>query len=313
MAIVVVCIGCNRQLNVPDKHRGRRVACPNCKAMLDIPAASSESLDADPQPPPARPGWMTKIPRPSKVETPNEELPVTPVVAPIRPIKEAAIVPTAPSPRTSLAPVPKSTVLSFPNDTAGSFYPPYVELPSIRDPKLAQVPDLIQFQTLRRGEQQLKAYRIRVLRPKFPWIYLLICLLFWPLLVTVPFVILYYVLRSRGHTFLYLTTQRLVIVELSQGTFGREQTVLNYSLASVSGFNLFAQRGIKRFLDFIKYKEKRTFYISIITNTQAGFALGSENTMNSLYDPGTDAVTLCSELDSLVLAIKAGRLQGAGQ
>lgn len=121
------------------------------------------------------------------------------------------------------------------------------------------------------------------------------------LLVTLPI----HFLRSRGHTFLYVTGKRLIIVELLDGPLGRSQAVLNFGLETIAGFEVLAQHGLHKFLQMVTVKEKRTFYISIKTRTFATFALGSENAMNSEFDPGQDAVALCSELDSLVLSIKS--------
>jgi hypothetical protein len=111
--------------------------------------------------------------------------------------------------------------------------------------------------------------------------------------------------RKRGHTYLYLTNHRAIVLEVSRGLLGRDQTVLNYSLRNVAGFTMHAQRGLKKFLNLILLREKRTFYLSIITRTSDSFHIGAVNARRSQFDPGPDAVSLCSELDSHVLALKS--------
>jgi hypothetical protein len=128
------------------------------------------------------------------------------------------------------------------------------------------------------------------------------------LAVPVLGVILFHLGRSRGHTFLYLTSQRVIVLEVSRSLVKRSQTVLNYSLSNVAGFTLHAQRGLKKLLNLILLKEKRAFYLSIITRTSDTLQIGAVNTRGGRFDPGRDAVTLCGELDSMVLAIKAGKI-----
>jgi hypothetical protein len=112
------------------------------------------------------------------------------------------------------------------------------------------------------------------------------------------------VFAMRGHTFLYLTNQRLVVLELEQGVFGRRQAVCSFSVGDVAGFQLMAQRGLSKFLGLLTLSEKRTFYLSITTKTSNSFAIGAVTTRRSNYSPGRDAVALCGELDAQVLALK---------
>lgn len=188
--------------------------------------------------------------------------------------------------------------------TATDVIPPYVGIEGIEEPVLSSIPDLSLFQQLADGESVKRGYDIRVRKPKFPW------LLFWVTLITVvmPLAlwIWYSVWPKRGHTFLYITDRRIVIVELEQGFTGRGQTVLNYNNEDVAGFQVYTQHGVWRLLDMIKLRERRTFYISLLTGSSAVFTLGALNARRSNYDPGPDAVTLCAELDSTLLAIKAG-------
>ena len=215
-------------------------------------------------------------------------------------------------------------------------FPPYVHIEGIRNPNLAGVPALEQFQELAESERLVRSYAIRVRRPKVPWVALTIIAIF--VLAVVASVvggalgnigvaelgILLVVLlilggssaavllrRRRGHTYLYLTDRRIVIVELEEGFSGRNQTVLNYNIKDIAGFQVYTQRGIWRLLNLLKLREKRTFYIGLLTGSRASFALGAINSQNSQYDPGRDAVTLCAELDSTLLAIKAGMTVGS--
>jgi len=184
-------------------------------------------------------------------------------------------------------------------------YPPYVSIVSIQDPALADVPAIERFQELQQGERVVKDYHIRIRKPKFPWLVFLVGLVLY-ILPGVLVILWHFLGRRRGHTFLYLTTKRVIIVELSEASFGRDQTVLNYNIEHVSGFTLFAQRGIRKFLAFITLREKRTFFISIVTRSVASFALGARSTRGSEFEPGRDAVALCSELDGTLLAIRSG-------
>ena len=188
--------------------------------------------------------------------------------------------------------------------TATDAIPPYVVIEDIEKPDISSIPDLALFQQLADGETVERSYDIRVRKPKFPW------LIFWLTVVSVviPLVlwIWYSVWPKRGHTFLYITDRRIVIVELEQGFTGRGQTVLNYNNEDVAGFQVYTQHGVSRLLNMIKLKETRTFYISLLTGSSATFTLGALSARRSAYDPGPDAVALCAELDSTLLAIKAG-------
>jgi hypothetical protein len=96
----------------------------------------------------------------------------------------------------------------------------------------------------------------------------------------------------RGHTFLYLTNQRVIVLELSQGTFAREQSVCHFSLEDICGFQLLAQRGLKKLFGLLLLKEMRTFYLGITTRTCMNVQIGAVNVRRSEFDPGRDAVAL---------------------
>lgn len=180
----------------------------------------------------------------------------------------------------------------------------YTAIEDIEDPGISSVPDLSLFQQLADGETVKRSYDIRVRKPKFPW--LIFVVTFITVLAPIVIGVWYAYWPKRGHTFLYLTDRRIVIVELEQSIAGRHQTILNYNNDDVAGFQVFTQSGVWRLLDMIKLKEKRTFYISLLTGSAAGFTLGALNTRRSSYEPGRDAVSLCAELDGALLAIKAG-------
>ena len=86
---------------------------------------------------------------------------------------------------------------------------------------------------------------------------------------------------------------------------GRDQTVLNYSLRNVAGFTMHAQRGLKKFLNLILMRESPRFISPSSRAPSDSFHIGAVNTRHSQFDPGPDAVSLCSELDSHVLALKS--------
>jgi hypothetical protein len=213
-----------------------------------------------------------------------------------------------------------------------SAVPPYLAIPTITDPKLAEIPPVDRFQVLHPGEALVKSYQIRVRRPKFPWILMIIGIVpavffivlsllaaghdraaesfFWVLGLTFLSIALvsvggFFLFRLRGHTFLYLTNQRIIVLELSQGTFAREQFVCHFSLDDICGFQLLAQRGLKKLFGLLLLKEKRTFYLGITTRTCMNVQIGAVNVRRSAFDPGRDAVALCGELDAKVLALNA--------
>ena len=108
------------------------------------------------------------------------------------------------------------------------------------------------------------------------------------------------VFRQRGHTFLYLTNRRLVVLELSEGIWNRSQTILNFNMRDICGFQLLAQRGLRKLLGILLLHEKRTFYLSIAMRTNCNVSIGAVSTRRSRFEPGGDAVTLCGELDAQV-------------
>lgn len=220
--------------------------------------------------------------------------------------------------------------------------PLYLRVPSITDPELRSIPALESFQVLNPGEQLVKSYQIRVRRPKFRWDALLLALVLCApagialcavllnsltdkmhihrardeqlmlgglvgsvFVVLVGGIALFLLMRVRGHTFLYLTNQRVTILELEEGLFRKHQAVCNFSLDDISGFQLLAQRGLLKLLGLLLLKEKRTFYLAITTRTCANVEVGAVRwRRGGKYDPGRDAVALCSELDSKVLALR---------
>jgi hypothetical protein len=48
MAIEFHCPHCNRQIRTPDEHAGKRGKCPQCQAVVEIPAASAAPDELDP-------------------------------------------------------------------------------------------------------------------------------------------------------------------------------------------------------------------------------------------------------------------------
>ncbi len=209
--------------------------------------------------------------------------------------------------------------------------PPYLAVPSITDPNLAQIPSIESFQALHPGEQLIKSYQIRVRRPKLSLLALLFfivpamvaiafsfvaerdreasAIFWWIGIVFILFVVatvgVFYLFRMRGHTFLYLTNQRVIALELSEGLFAREQSVCNFALANICGFQLYAQRGLKKLFGLLLLSERRTFYLGITTRSCFNVRIGAVNIRQSEFDPGRDAVALCGELDAKVLALNA--------
>jgi hypothetical protein len=210
--------------------------------------------------------------------------------------------------------------------------PPYLAIPTITDPNLAEIPAVEQFQSLQPGEQLVKSYQIRVRRPKFSLVATLALII--PGMIAIAFSFLaaghdrdsettfwwigillfllvavaigaFFLFRMRGHTFLYLTNRRVIVLELSEGVFAREQSVCHFSLEDICGFQLFAQRGLKKLFGLLLLKEKRTFYLGITTRTCCNVQIGAVNIRKSEFDPGRDAVALCGELDAKVLALNA--------
>ena len=221
-------------------------------------------------------------------------------------------------------------------------YPPYVALPDIRKKELPAIPCLKLFQALGSSEFVVKAYRIRVKWPKFPWGLFFFCLFLTligeavslgasqhilddpgpagslkPVLIISGYFLsppstcrclFFHYFRPRGHTLLYVTNRRVIVVELLEGTRDVSQAVLSFKLSNISGFTLFlAQHGLKKLLSLILLSENElsTF---IVTKNFARFRLAALSSRRSLFQPGTDAVSLCTELDSLVLAIQSGQV-----
>jgi hypothetical protein len=212
-------------------------------------------------------------------------------------------------------------------------YPPFVALPGLTRRELAETPNVGYFTVPAPSEKVIKSYRVRVRRPKFPWV----ALVSWTVLVLglggavlaaavfqaestllsilgamglfvvaiFPVPAAFFLFRQRGHSLLYLTNQRVMVVDLGQGLLRRYQSVMSYDLRHVAGFTLHAQRGLKKLLYLILLKEKRTFYLRFITPHHTFYEIGAVNTWRSQFEPGLDAVALCAELDALVLSLKS--------
>jgi hypothetical protein len=209
--------------------------------------------------------------------------------------------------------------------------PPYLAIPAITDPQHAEIPPFETFQVLHSGETLVKSYQIRVRRPKLAWLPAVLtvvpAVIFFAfaiiaerdreastafsilgtifLLIGIVIVAGFFLFRLRGHTFLYLTNQRVIVLELTQGTFSREQAVCHFSLDDICGFQLMAQRGLKKLFGLLLLKELRTFYLGITTRTCMNVQIGAVTVRRSEFDPGRDAVALCGELDAKVLALNA--------
>src|SRR5439155_27210232 len=92
MPISIKCPECGRKLNAPDSAAGRRARCPQCKAVVTLPAAGTqvgdEVLDAEPvSAPPQAAGIGAAPPIPMADEPdPFDEIPLAapaiPVAAP---------------------------------------------------------------------------------------------------------------------------------------------------------------------------------------------------------------------------------------
>src|SRR5436305_1829079 len=58
MPIQVTCTACNQTVAAPESMAGKKAVCPNCKAVIAIPADFAPAAVVDPEPPveaPARP------------------------------------------------------------------------------------------------------------------------------------------------------------------------------------------------------------------------------------------------------------------
>ena len=273
MKIKVKCASCGKTLAVTEKFAGKRIKCPSCSGAIVVPRESVVRAELSSSDDP---------PSQTTISSSSSNAPVPHVSSPMKVVANVA-------------------------NVAGNYeYPPYLDVEGLRDPKLDSIPELASFQKTLPGEIVVGQYRTRVMKPTGLWRQILICVIIYPLILLIPFVVAAFYSRRRGHTYLYLTNRRLVVLELDKGVFGRSQTVLNYGVESISGFTLIAQHGIKKFLGLFTTREKKTFYIKVTTNTFDSFELGSSGVVNSLFSPGRDAVNLCSELDSLLLAVKSG-------
>jgi hypothetical protein len=136
--------------------------------------------------------------------------------------------------------------------------------------------------------------------PPNPWVLGILCAMIVAILSTAAF----FVFRQRGHTFLYVTNRRLIVLELNQGLLKREQAVLNFNIRDISGFQLLAQRGLRKLFGVLLLREKRTFYLSIATRSSCQVQIGAVSTQGSRFEPGIDSVALCGQLDAQVLALR---------
>lgn len=274
MNINILCSGCGKQFDVPGKYLGHRVPCPVCKSSNRVPA----TLPSDSNAPPAQSQPVNPLAGQGANATPSPPIPST-----------------TPSPGNS-------------GSSNAARFEPYLKVDGIRDPKNSQIPNLESVVQLMAGESEISSYRIRILNPKFPWkVFLLL-----PALPLIPLILLVIIgrlighfFRRRGHAYLYLTNHRVVVLELDEGKFGKSQTVLNYEVDSITGFGVYAQQGVKRFLNLFTILEKKAFFLAIKTNTSDSFSIGSNTQINGNFYPGADAVNLCSELDTKLLAIKS--------
>jgi hypothetical protein len=292
---------CKNAFEAPDQAKGTDVRCPLCGSAVRAAGAAAAI-------PPPLPGAAKPV--------------VAPPPLPSSPKPGMAPPPLQSAPRPAAAPATS-------NLPSRADVPPYIAIPEITDPKLEIIPALEQFQSLHPGEQLVKNYQIRVRRPKFPWLAVTIALI--PAVLTFVFsfiaardreastvfmvmslvlltvigliVVAFFLFRLRGHTFLYLTNQRVIVLELSEGIFSREQSVCHFSLDDICGFQLYAQRGLKKLFGLLLLKEKRTFYLGITTRTCCNVQIGAVNIRRSEFEPGRDAVALCGELDAKVLAM----------
>jgi phage FluMu protein Com len=104
MAISIRCPQCGRKLNAPDTAAGKRARCPDCKAIVTLPAASEappeDILDAEPlgvsdiPPPPA----LQTVERARQGFYPPDPEPRDIPLAPIAPGMEPAAPPRKPCP-----------------------------------------------------------------------------------------------------------------------------------------------------------------------------------------------------------------------
>src|SRR5262245_22309215 len=61
MPQVVVCPGCARKLKAPDEYAGRKVSCPACKTVVQIPTATGSGIPAMASRQPASPSVAGQV------------------------------------------------------------------------------------------------------------------------------------------------------------------------------------------------------------------------------------------------------------
>ena len=115
MPITLTCT-CGKRMAVPDEAVGKRVRCPHCQAVVEVPPTA-----AVPAPPPV----IAPVPRPAAAPVP----PVKPVVAPA-PLKP----PVAPPPVPRPVPAPMPVVMPTPEPVTTTFEPVRVSIKVLRDP-----------------------------------------------------------------------------------------------------------------------------------------------------------------------------------
>jgi hypothetical protein len=181
-------------------------------------------------------------------------------------------------------------------------YPPFLPVAGQRSTRPGETPDVFLYVEPLVGEEVVARYHLRHTRLKFPWGQFLVGLMLW--LLPGLAVVAAHLSRPRGHTFLYVTTRRVVVVEVLSGPFHKRQAVISFALEDISGFVLHTQHGIRRLFGILKLEEKHTMYLEIVTRTHANFRLGAIRSRMSRFAPGLDATAMCAELDRHVLATK---------
>jgi hypothetical protein len=177
------------------------------------------------------------------------------------------------------------------------------------------------------GEADVARYNVRRLKPKFPWLFLLVGVLLALVLagaivgaskgragaselaiiggllaIVIVGAIVKWLTAFRAAGVLFLTTRRLIYVEKGAGTWRRRRYVASVDLAWINGVQALTQEGWRMLFGLKLWRGKKTYYLRVDTRAFTPILIGATTAKSrgAVFEPDQGSLQSVQEIGARI-------------